>query len=561
MFRSAASALAGGEISGHRCRMLNPDARSSSTLANAGATVFQLLGGELSAVDTWTRIDFSWMHGAAAPQSRDAVGYRGLPMSYRVAGLTLGDADAAPECPPFLVEIAAERVIAQAVWAQLEPYRSYLADADPAELQRWAAGSLTKNLRVVRFADGDLGLEAELHLADSTSVSSLREFVTAFSWDVAALHAFESDGSLLTTEEWVKRAALSISRSTPPIPLREHSQPEWHSYESPRGVFCSLQPSGGLCESDNVLYSVRRDASMLQPLATMPGHRSDWDYARLTDVWLARDGASCLARTLLLEGFVTTSDGEWRALDAGKVTAIAPWGANGFLLGLHNGRVAVLDESQAIRLRVRLAKVHGRFSRLVARGDRAIGLVGTMLLSARVLPDIDGKKPQAEGWKLSLELSMTFDQIGEIDVDSWSQRPALAVLGDDVIAIFDATTGEPRARFSALQARQVKWIGPGWLMVLDTIESRSEARTRIRVLDVVTARWTEPVVTSEVSRIAVRGDEIHVGFANQSIAVWDRLEVCRGIGISTFRSDVQEPGVAKTVTPHVEAPAPTERKS
>ena len=542
--------------------MLNPDARFSSTLANAGATVFQLLGGELAAVDTWTRVDFSWMHGASAPQSRDAVGYRGLPVSYRVAGLTLGDADAAPECPPFLVEIAAERLIAQVVWTQLEPYQSYLAEADPAALQHWAAGSLSKNLRIVPFADGDVGLEAELHVADSTSVAALREFVTAFSWDVAALHAFESEGSLLTTEEWIKRAALSISRSTPSIPLREHSQPEWHSYESPRGVFCSLQPSGGLCESDNVLYSVRRDASMLQPLSTMPGHRSDWDYARLTDVWLARDGASCVARSLLCEGFVNTSDGEWRAVGAGPVTAIALWGPNGFLLGLHDGRVAILDQSQAVTLHRRLAKVHGRFSRLVARGDRAIGLIGTTLLSARVLADVDGKRPDAAGWELSLELSMTFDLVGEIDVDSWSQSPALAVLGDDVIAIFDASTGEPRARFSALQARQVKWIGPGWLMVLDTIEARSGTRTRIRVLDVVTARWTEPVVTTEVSRIAIRDDEIHVGFANQSIAVWDRLEVCRGIGVSTFRSDVQEPGVAKSATRQPdESPAPVERKT
>jgi hypothetical protein len=551
--------LAGRGISGHRTRMLNPDPRSSTTLANAGATVFQLLGGELSAVDTWTRVDFSWMHGSAAPQSRDAVGYSGLPMSYRVAGLTLGDADAAPECPPFLVEIAAERLIAQVVWTELEAYRSHLADADPAELQHWAAGSLTKNLRVVRFADGDVGLEADLHVAESTGVSALREFVTAFSWDVAALHAFESDGSLLTTEEWVKRAALSISRSTPPIPLREHSSPEWHSYESPRGVFCSLQPSGGLCESDNVLYSVRRDASMLQPLVTMPGHRSEWDYARLIEVWLARDGVSCLARTLLCDGFMTTGEGEWRAVDAGKVTAIAAWGPNGFLLGLHNGRVAILDGTQAVTLHRRLGKVRGRFARLVARGDRAFGLVGTTLLSARVVTDIDGQRPDAKPWELSLELSMTFDLVGEIDVDSWSQTPALAVLGDNVIAIFDATTGEPRARFSALQARQAKWIGPGWLMVLDAIESRAGTRTRIRVLDVVTARWTEPVVTTEVSRIAVRGDEIHVGFANQSIAVWDRREVCQGIGVSTFRGDVQEPGVPKIPATPVEAPAPVQR--
>ena len=256
--------------------MLKPDGRSSETLSSAGATVFQLLGGELSAVDTWTRIDFSWMHDASALEG-DAVGYAGLPMSCRVAGLTLGDADAAPSCPPFLVEISPERLIAQVVWPSDEDsYRSQLAAIDLGVLQRWAAGSLTKNLCVVRFGDGDLGLEADLHVSESTSVAALREFVTAFSWDVAALHACESEHTLLTTEEWVTRAALSISRSTPAIPLRDHPSPEWHSYESPRGVFCSLQPSGGLCESDNVLYSVRRDAAMLQPMVTMPGHRSDW---------------------------------------------------------------------------------------------------------------------------------------------------------------------------------------------------------------------------------------------------------------------------------------------
>lgn len=534
--------------------MLNPDGGSSETLANAGATVFQLLGGELSAVDTWTRVDGGWLDEASA-QSRDAVGYVGLPISYRVAGLTLGDADAAPSCPPFLVEISPDRLIAQVVWPCESAVRSYLSDADPDELQRWAAGSLTKNLRVLRFGDGDLGLEAELHLADSTSVAALREFVTAFSWDVAALHVYETDGTLCTTEEWVKRAALSISRSTPVIPLREHSSPEWHSYESPRGVFCSLQPSGGLCESDNVLYSVRRDAAVLQPLATMPGHRLDWDYARLTEVWLARDGATCFARTLLCEGFATTNDGEWHAVDAGTVTAIASWGADGFLLGLHDGRVVVLDGALAITLNRRLAKVHGRFSRLVVVGDRAIGLVGTTLVSARVLPDVEGRKPASEGWDTSLELSMSFDLVSDIDVDSWSQSPAVAVLGDDLIAIFDAGTGVPRARFTAHQANHVKWIGPGWLMVLDPIESRAETRTRIRVLDVVASRWTEPVVTAEVSRLAVRGDEIQVGFANQSIAVWDRLEVCRGIGASTFRSPVPEPTGLANAPLRIDAPA------
>ena len=519
--------------------MLNPDGRTSETLNDAGATVFQLLGGELSAIDTWTRVDFSWMFDGSA-QSRDAVGYAGLPISYRVAGLTLGDADAAPSCPPFIVEISPDRLIAQVVWQRDDIYRSPLAEADPAALHRWAAGSLTKNLRVVRFVDGDVGLEADLHVGDSTPVASLREFVTAFSWDVAALHACETDGTLRTTEEWVRVAALSISRSTPAIPLREHIAPEWHSWESPRGVFCSLQPSGGLCESDNVLYSVRRDASMLEPLTTMPGHRSEWDISRLTEIWLARDGATCFARSLLLDGYVAGKDGVWRPVDAGKVTAIAPWQDHGFLLGMHDGRVAVLDGAQSIGLRRRLTKVHGRFSRLVVVGDRAIGLIGSTLVSARVRPDADGRKPAAEAWVVSLELSMSFDNTSELDVDTWASSPAVAVLGDDCIAIFDAHTGVRRARYTVNQAKHVKWIAPSLLMVLDTIESRAEARTRVRVLDVSSGRWTEPVVTACVSRVAVRGDEIHLGFANQSIAVWDRHDVCRGIGAWTFRTDVPD---------------------
>ena len=541
--------------------MLTPEGRTSDTLSNAGATVFQLLGGDLSAVDIWTRVDFNWMHDGAAI-ARDVVGYRGLPMSYRVAGLTLGDADAAPSCPPFLIEISPDRLIAQAVWPRDETaYRSQQSEDDPGALQRWAAGSLSKNLCVMRFGDGDLGLEADLHLADSSSVASLREFVTAFSWDVAALHACVDESTLLTTEEWVTRAALSISRSTPAIPLRDHSSPEWHSFESPRGVFCSLQPSGGLCESDNVLYSVRRDAAMLQPLATMPGHRSDWDYARLIDVWLARDGVACFARTLLAKGFVTTSDGQWRAVGTGPVSAIAPWGTDGFLLGLDDGYVEVLDGTQAIALSRRLAQLDGRFSRLVALGDRAIALIGSALVSARVRADVGESMQPDEAWQTPLELTMSFDGVCDLDVDMWSKSPSVAVLGDDGIGLFDAATGAPRGHFTAHEVRQMKWIGPGWLMVMDVIESRAQTRTRIRVLDVVAARWTEPVVTAEVSRLAVRGDEIQVGFANQSIAVWDRLEVCRGIGASTFRTEMIEPSVqtsapkSKEMKP-IDAPVP-----
>jgi hypothetical protein len=237
--------------------MLTPDGRSNDHTNDASDSVFQRLGGDLSAVDQWTRVDFSWMHDDAT-LTRDAVGYRGLTIPFRVAGLTLGDADAAPFCPPFMVEIWPDRICAQVFWHRGDASMSRIGETDAAVLQHWAAGSLTKDLRVVRFGDGDPGLEADLHLSESPSLEMLREFVSAFSWDVAALHAYEADATLLTTEEWVRRAALSISRSTPRIPLREHPAAEWHAYETPRGVFCSLQPSGGVCESDNVLYAVRK---------------------------------------------------------------------------------------------------------------------------------------------------------------------------------------------------------------------------------------------------------------------------------------------------------------
>jgi hypothetical protein len=273
----------------------------------------------------------------------------------------------------------------------------------------------------------------------------------------------------------------------------------------------------------------------------MPGHRSDWDTTRLTDVWLSRDGSSCFARSLLCEGFVTTSKGEWHAVDTAAVTAVAPWGADGFLLGLHDGRAVVLDGDLRVTPPQRLAKISGRFLRLVTHGTRAFGLVGHTVVSAEVgVPYTDGRRVARGAWSVPMELLLTFDQVGEIDVDAWSQSPAIAVLGDDAIMILDALTGDTRSRYSVTQARQAKWIGAGLLLVLDVIESRSETRTRIRVLDVLAQRWTEPVVTSEVSRIAVRGDEIHVGYANQTIAVWDRRDVCRGIGAWSFRTEVPD---------------------
>lgn len=512
----------------------HPSRSTASTSEHAGS-VFQRLGGELLAIDQWTRVDSAWLDPETRA-SRTAVGYRGLTAAYRVAGLTLGDADAAPTCPPFLVGIFDDRLCAQMMLSDDGTGTRRLAMWDQRALQHWAAGSLSKDLRVLHFEDGDVGLEAVVHLGAASSSAVLREFVTAFSWDVAALHAADTGRELDTTEEWVRRAAVSISRSTPTIPLREHPSPGWQAFESPAGVFCSLQPSGGLAESDNVLYAVRRDSAALEAVATMPGHRSEWDYTRLTDIWLARDGASAFARTLLCTGFVFTGGTDWRAVESEAVTAVATFGADGFLLGLHSGKVQRLDGRQVVGPALRLGRVSGRFSRLVTVGDRAIGLVGEMLLSARLVADAahDGRHVVGDAWTARLTPPVSLAHVSEIDVDTWSHAPALAVLGDDALVIVDARTGAERARHAVAGARHAKWIGPGWLMLLEPMPDGDDVRSRVRVLDAVSGRWTEPVMTAEVSRIAVRGDEIHVGYANQSIAVWDRAEVCRAIGAFAF---------------------------
>ncbi len=518
--------------------MLHHHGRSNPSTNAQADTLFQRLGGELSAVDPWTRVDCTWLDDESQ-RARDAVAYRGLSAAFRVAGLTLGDADAAPFCPPFMVEIHHDRLCAQMVMssATVAPRGEY---GEHGTLHRWVAGSLSKDLRVVHFEDGDIGLEAVVHLGGASSASVLREFVTAFSWDVAALHAGLTGAGLETTEEWIRRAALSISRSTPTIPLREHPTPAWQAFESPAGVFCSLQPSGGLAESDNVLYAVRRDSAALEPVATMPGHRSEWDYTRLTDVWLARDGASAFARTLLCTGFVYTGGTGWHPIECDAVTAVASFGPDGFLLGLHNGKVLVLDGAQVVGASLRLGRVTGRFSGLVSLGDRAIGLTGETLVSARVRAGAGVRPVAADAWMHRLEPPVPFEHVAEIDVDTWAHSPALAVLGDTALVILDAHSGQERARFAVACARHIRWIGPGWLMVVEPMSEADGSQSRIRVLDVVSARWTEPVMTPEITRLAVRGDEIHVGYANQSIAVWDRAEVCRGIGAFAFLA--QSPG-------------------
>ncbi len=535
--------------------MMTPDGHRSGSLNDASEAVFVQLGGDLSAIDLWTRVDFRWMDNDAI-RLRDAVGYRGMTMPFRVAGLTLGDADAAPSCPPFMIEIWPDRITAQVFWHRGDASGSRIGDADAAILQHWASGSLTKDLRIVRFGDGDPGLEAALHLGESVSGDAIREFVSAFSWDVAALHAYEADATLLTTEVWVRRAALSISRSTPRIPLRDHPTHDWPAVESPRGVFCSLQPSGGICESDNVLYAVSSANAALIPITTLPGHRSEWDYSRLTDVWLANDGVTCFARSLLLQGFVSGLDGGWRAVKSDAITAVTPWGERGFLLGLHDGRVVPFDIATSLGARRRVASVSGRFSHLVAAGQRAFGLVGTTLFGARLTEDGPGRLRVSAQWTTELVGELSFDVVSGLNVDRWSTVPVLAVLGDDGIAVIDAETGRVRSHHSVELARQIQWIGPGWLLVLDAIENQGATQTRLRVLDVISGRWTEPVVTAEVSRVAVRGAEIYVGYANQSIAVWSRADVCRGIGAWAFRTPVPEaPNVEKCPQPSESAPA------
>ena len=433
--------------------MIPLDGRAESALDHHA--LFQVLGGDIAAIDPWTRVDFSWMHAGAA-SARDVVGYRGLTMPFRVAGLTLGDADAAPSCDAFLVEIAEDRLVAQ-LCVRPEPVR---LRHDAATLAHWAAGSLSKHLRVLHFDDGDLGLQAELHLSAATPEAAVREFVTAFSWDVAALQATDTDGALLTTEEWIRRATLSISRATPLIPLRtRYADVAWPAFESPGGVFCSLQPCGGLAESDNVLYRLRSDAALLEPVAALPGHRADWDVSRLTDVWLSRSGTAMIARSLLCEGYVRgTGDARWTPLDCDAITAVAPHGQHGFLLGLHDGHVAVFDgEARAIAAQQRIAPVMGRFSHLISACGYAAGLIGTTVYGARLAGTNGGR---AARWSTRLARHLTLDSVADMDVDCVGASPVLAVLGDDGLVLLDAATGALKSDRLAVQGRLARWIGP-----------------------------------------------------------------------------------------------------
>jgi len=202
--------------------------------------------------------------------------------------------------------------------------------------------------------------------------------------------------------------------------------------------------------------------------------------------------------------------------------------------------VQVLDGRQVPGASMRIGCVKGRFSRLVSVGNRVVGIVGSTLLSARITSGAEASLTVTDTWMRELHPDVAFEDVSEIDMDAWSRVPALAVLGDEAVVILDPMSGRELSRFAVERAHHAKWIGQGWLLVMEPSCDDGGVRTRIRVLDVVSGRWTPPVMTGEVTRLAVRGDEIHVGYANQSIAVWDRAEVCRAISAVAFIS--QTPG-------------------
>jgi hypothetical protein len=490
------------------------------------ADVHRLLGGELGAIDLWTQV-IGRGGDRGARRSRQSVRYRGLPVSHRVAGLTLAQADAAPFAPPFVIEIGSDRLTARCSLGSGTGGRSAGLAADIEGLSRWTAGCLTKDLQIDPLADDDIRLEAQLHLGATTPQDTLREFATAFSWDVAALHAAMSGQVLCTTEEWVRRSALSISRSTPQIPLRARERASgWPATESPRGVFCTLQPGGGLAVSENVLYVVRQDLRALKAFAPMPGRRDEWEGQRLTDVCLARDGSACLARSLLCEGYVSAGDGQWLRLVTDAVTAIAPWGESGFLLGGFDGQLDVLDHNHASVARRNIGWAKGRFSALVTAGDRALGVVGRKLFGVQLPALATGVGETSGAWSVSLKGLVQSDAICMLDVDTWSTTPLIALLGDDALLLFDATTGALVDRRATLDTQLVRWIGPGQLLAVEATDS---VRSQLRVLHIETGQWTAPVDATDVTRLAVRGNEIHVGYVDQSIGVWDRDTVTRHV--------------------------------
>jgi hypothetical protein len=503
--------------------MLIPKVTRRECADGFDATVFQALGGEMRAVDLWTRVDFSWMH-AGAKAAAEAVGYRGLPMAYRVAGITIGGDDAALNCPPFIVEIHADRVSAQAVWTRNERGAERLVAADDIELSRWTAGSLSQGLRMAQYADNDVGVEAELHIADSISAESLREFVSAFSWDVAALHAYATDGQLLPTDEWVKRSALSISRSTPRIPLRDAST-DIDALESPRGLFLSLQPSGGLCEAENVLYLLRAQDRALEPITALPGHRRDWDYARFTDVWLSRNEQACVARTILCEGFVNSSSGSWRAIEADAITAVALLGDDGFLLGLYDGVVQTLDRDLLLgSTRCIDETASGRFAKLAAHDGYVVGVIGDRLVGAPLDAPAEEEVRGSRGWSYPFAERVSIDGVCELDVDHWPGGSGIvSLLGDNALLLTDLRNEGDPSVLPIEAATHAVFVDAGTLLV--AFSESGSAGSRLQLLDCRSLEWSGALRCAPVTRLAVRGEEIHVGFSSQTVAVWGRRVV------------------------------------
>jgi len=492
------------------------------------AAACEMFECDLTAVDQWTRLDSDRLAHSDVG-SRDQFAFVGRPMAERMPGWASQQCARDQHSPSFTIELLPDRVFAQALKPCAGSGAVYLAAVDQFGWREWASGSLTKSLRVSRSADGDVGMEASLHVGSRASPSALRDFVAAFSWDVSALHACATGGALCTTEEWARRADRSVGRSTPAIPLRVDRAIGWRTMRSPAGVFCALQPGGGLCESDNVLYAVRPATATLQPIVILPGRRGQWECERLTDVWVSNDATRLFARSLLCEGFLASDKGDWTQVRTNAVTAVAPWAEDGFLLALHDGNVQIVGADRGVSSPINVCRVSGRMSRVATTDQRVVGLVGTTLVGARLDSPMSEANSALWRWSRELEARMSFDQVSDLDIDRWSVSPAVSILGDDLLTVVDSLTGAVRAEFAVSHGRSAKWIDAGVLLVTDDLRSRHATQSRFRLLHVPTGRWSAPRVTDEVSRIAVGVEDVQVGMCDQSLAIWSRADVLQNL--------------------------------
>ena len=97
----------------------------------------------------------------------------------------------------------------------------------------------------------------------------------------------------------------------------------------------------------------------------------------------------------------------------------------------------------------------------------------------------------------------------------------------------DVSTGATRARFATSVARLARWIAAGRLLVIEAEAPVPDTRSRLRVLESNTGERAGAIDAVDITRLAVRGDEIHVGYAGQSIGVRDRNCVARRVGLDT----------------------------